>query len=319
LLLVEAPIEIRRARLSRFALYAWFVLAYNLVVVMWGAFVRATSSGAGCGSHWPLCNGTALTHGEILAKIIELTHRLTSTLAGIFILGLLFWAFRAFPKKHIVRMGAVLTTFFVVTEGAIGAGLVLFEKTAQDKSTARVVSLSIHLINTFLLVACIALTAWWASGGKPLVWKAAGKVRWFLLAGLLGTLVLGVSGAITALGDTLYPVTSLAEGLRQDLSSTLPFVVQFRKYHPAIAILVGGYLSFYAIYRSTLTAALTTRRLAFSLAGLVLTQWAFGALDVYLLAPYWLQLLHLFLADLLWIAAVLLSADLLSESHAHNR
>ena len=288
-----------------------------MAVVLWGAFVRATGSGAGCGSHWPLCNGAAVTHGEIVAKIIELTHRLSSTLAGIFILGLLFWAFRAYPKKHAVRTGALLTTFFVLTEGALGAGLVLFEKTAQDKSTARVVSLSVHLINTFLLVACIALTAWWASGGKRPNWTKAGNVRWYLLAGLLGTLVLGVSGAITALGDTLYPVTSLAEGLRADLSTAAPFIVQFRKYHPAIAILVGGYLACLAVYRATLTASPTTRRLAFSLAGLVLTQWAFGALDVYLLAPYWLQLLHLFLADLLWIAAVLLSADLLSQ-HADS-
>jgi heme A synthase len=317
LLLVEAPTAPRGAGLSRFAIYAWFVLAYNLAVVMWGAFVRATSSGAGCGSHWPLCNGAAVTHGEILAKIIELTHRLTSTLAGIFILGLLFWAFRAFPQKHPVRLGALLTTIFVLTEGAIGAGLVLFEKTAQDKSTARVASLSIHLINTFLLVACIALTAWWASGGRPLRWKQSGNVRWFLAIGLLGTLVLGVSGAITALGDTLYPVASLAEGLRADLSTAAPFVVQFRKYHPAIAILVGAYLAIFAIYRAKLTASRTTRRLAFALSGLVLTQWAFGAMDVYLLAPYWLQLLHLFLADLLWIAAVLLSADLLSP-HAHS-
>jgi heme A synthase len=317
LLLVEAPSAPRRAGLSRFAIYAWFVLAYNVAVVLWGAFVRATSSGAGCGSHWPLCNGAAVTHGEILAKIIELTHRLTSTLAGMFILGLLFWAFRAYPKKHAVRTGALLTTFFVLTEGALGAGLVLFEKTAQDKSTARVVSLSVHLINTFLLVACIALTAWWASGGKRPSWTKAGNVRWYLLAGLLGVLVLGVSGAITALGDTLYPVTSLAEGLRADFSTAAPFVVQFRKYHPAIAILVGGYLACLAVYRSMLTASPTTRRLAFSLAGLVLTQWAFGALDVYLLAPYWLQLLHLLLADLLWIAAVLLSADLLSH-HADS-
>ncbi len=306
-----------KGRLSRFAIYAWCVLAYNLAVVMWGAFVRATSSGAGCGSHWPLCNGVAIPHSPTLATIIELTHRLTSTVAGILILGLVFWAFRAFPKRHAVRIGAALTTFFVLTEGAIGAGLVLFEKTAQDQSTARVVSLSVHLINTFLLVACIALTAYWASGGRRPAWTRAGHVRWYLVTGLAGTLVLGVSGAITALGDTLYPVTSLAEGLRADLSTAAPFVVQFRKYHPAIAILVGGYLAAFAIYRAARTTSESTRRIAFCLAGLVVTQWALGGLDVLLLAPYWLQLAHLFLADLLWIAAVLLSADLLSP-HADS-
>ncbi len=275
--------------------------------------MRATSSGAGCGSHWPLCNGTAVTHGEIVAKIIELTHRLSSTLAGIFILGLLFWAFRAFPKKHVVRTGALLTTFFVLTEGAIGAGLVIFEKVAQDKSAAHVVSLAVHLVNTFLLVACIALTAWWASGGKRPSWTEAGNVRWYLFAGLLGTILLGVSGAITALGDTLYPATSLAEGFRSDLSSAVPFVVQFRKYHPALAILVGGYLACFAVYRSTLAESPVTRRLAYSLAGLVATaQWAFGLLDVYLAgASTGCNFFISSPADLLWIATVLLSADLL--------
>jgi heme A synthase len=321
LLLVEAPSASGRSRRSRFALYAWFVLAYNLAVVMWGAYVRATGSGAGCGAHWPLCNGVAVPHSPALATIIEFTHRVSSTLAGMLILGLVFWAFRAFPKRHPVRLGAVLTTVFVITEGAIGAGLVLFEKTAQDESTARVVSLSVHLINTFLLVACIALTAWWASGGARLRWKQSGNVRWFILAGLAGTLLLGVSGAITALGDTLYPVKSLAEGLRADMSPAAPFVVQFRKYHPALAILVGGYLAIFALYRANSrampAASEWTRRFAFTLAGLVTAQWTFGALDVLLLAPYWLQLLHLFLADLLWLAAVLVSANLLSE-HANN-
>lgn len=306
-----------RIRGSRFAVFAWFVLAYNLAVVMWGAFVRATGSGAGCGSHWPLCNGVAVPHSPTLATIIEFTHRLSSTLAGIFVLALLFWAFRAYPKRHAVRLGAGLTTVFVITEGLIGAGLVLFEKTAQDKSAARVVSLSVHLINTFLLVACIALTAWWASGGARIIWKKAGDVRWLVLAGLLGILVLGVSGAITALGDTLYPVTSLAEGLRADMSSAAPFVVQFRKYHPAIAIIVGSYLMIFAIQRAIRTPSHWVRLFAFTLCGLVIAQWALGALDVLLLAPYWIQLIHLFLADLLWIAAVLLSANLLSE-HANS-
>jgi heme A synthase len=317
LLLVEAPSASGRGRLSRFARFAWFVLAYNLAVVMWGAYVRATGSGGGCGSHWPLCNGVALPHSPTLATIIEFTHRLSSTLAGFFILALVVWAFRVFTKKQPVRIGALLKTFLVLTEGAIGAGLVLFEKTAQDKSAARVVSLSVHLINTFLLVACIALTAWWASGGKVLRWKQSGTVRGLVLIGLAGTLVLGVSGAITALGDTLYPVQSLAEGLRADLSPAAPFIVQFRKYHPALAILVGGYLMVFAISRITRAQSDAIRVFGFALTGLIVAQWVLGALDVLLLAPYWIQLIHLFLADLLWIAAVLLSANLLSE-HANS-
>lgn len=312
-MIVDAPTAAGRVKNSRFAIFAWSVLAYNLAVVMWGAFVRATGSGAGCGANWPLCNGVALPRSPALNTVIEFVHRVSSGIALILIVGLLVWAFRSYPKRHPVRLGAVLAVFFTFTEALIGAGLVLFEKTAQDKSTARVFSLSVHLINTFLLVACIALTAWWASpGGARLRWKNAGPAGWLIVIALGGTLVLGVSGAITALGDTLYPVKSFAEGLAADLSPAAPFLVKFRKFHPAIAIGVGGFLAFFAMYEALRRPSLDLKRFAFVVCGLVLTQWGLGALDVVLLAPYWAQLAHLFLADLLWIAAVLFSASLLS-------
>lgn len=274
--------------------------------------MRATGSGAGCGANWPLCNGVAVPHSPALNTIIEFVHRVSSGIALIFIVALIIWAFRAFPKGHAVRMGAVLSVFFTFTEALIGAGLVLFEKTAQDKSTARVVSLSVHLINTFILVGCIALVAWWASGGPRLRWKSVGPVKWLLVIGLGAALLLGVSGAITALGDTLYPVKSLAEGLAADLSPVAPFLVKFRKFHPALAVAVGAYLAFLAIYESLQTKFVWVKRFAFCVVALVLCQWALGALDVVLLAPYWAQLTHLFLADLLWVAAVLFSANVLA-------
>jgi heme A synthase len=312
LLLVESPTAPGTIRISRFAVFAWLVLAYNLAVVMWGAFVRATGSGAGCGNNWPLCNGVAVPHSPALNTIIEFVHRVSSGIALIFIVVLLVWSFRAYPKGHAVRLGAVLAAFFTFTEALIGAGLVLFEKTAQDKSTARVFSLSVHLINTFLLIACIALAAWWASGGARLRWKNAGPARWLIVIALAGTLLLGVSGAITALGDTLYPAKSLSEGLAADLSPAAPFLVKFRKFHPSLALAVGAFLAFFAIYESLRRQSVWLRRFAFTLCGLVVTQWGLGALDVVLLAPYWAQLTHLFLADLLWIAAVLFSANLLA-------
>jgi heme A synthase len=313
LLIVDSPTAAGRTGISRFGVFAWSVLAYNLAVVMWGAFVRATGSGAGCGANWPLCNGVALPRSPALNTVIEFIHRVSSGIALILILALLVWAFRSYSKGHPVRLGASLAVFFTFTEALIGAGLVLFEKTALDKSAARVVSLSVHLINTFLLVACIALTAWWASpAGGRLRWKNAGPAAWFIVTALVGMLLLGVSGAITALGDTLYPAKSLAEGLAADLSPAAPFLVKFRKFHPAIAIGVGSFLAFFALYEALRRTSLDLRRFAFVVCGLVLTQWGLGALDVVLLAPYWAQLTHLFLADLLWIAAVLFSASLLS-------
>ena len=111
-------------RLTNFAKYAWGVLAYNLVVILWGAYVRATGSGAGCGSHWPLCNGEVIPRAQQVETMIEFTHRLTSGMAMLLVAGLLIWALRAYPKGHQVRTGAWLSAFFIITEALVGAGLV---------------------------------------------------------------------------------------------------------------------------------------------------------------------------------------------------
>src|SRR5664279_4937818 len=110
-----------------FARFAWGVVAYNLAVVLWGAFVRATGSGAGCGNHWPLCNGTATPHSASAATIIEFTHRVTSGLDLALVALLVVWAFRRFPRQHPVRLGATLSALFLITEALVGAALVLLQ------------------------------------------------------------------------------------------------------------------------------------------------------------------------------------------------
>ncbi|MGD9093923.1 MAG: COX15/CtaA family protein, partial [Anaerolineales bacterium] len=202
-------------RLNRYAKYAWIVLIYNILVILWGAYVRATGSGAGCGSHWPLCNGEVLPRTTQIETMIEFGHRLTSGLAFILVLILFLWALRAYPRGNNVRLAAIFSMVFITTEALVGAGLVLFEWVAYDASVGRAISIVVHLINTFLLLASLSLTAWWASGGKAVRIKGAGVLLWTLLLGLLGTMVIGASGALTALGDTLFPVTSLAEGIQQ--------------------------------------------------------------------------------------------------------
>ncbi|HYE66571.1 MAG TPA: COX15/CtaA family protein [Pyrinomonadaceae bacterium] len=288
------------------------VLAYNVLVIVWGAYVRASGSGAGCGSHWPLCNGEVMPRAPQVETLIELTHRLTSGLALLLVLGLLVWAFRAFPAKHVVRVGAVLSIVFIIIEALIGAGLVLLELVADNASMARALYLSVHLVNTFLLLAALTLTAWWASGGLPVRIRGQGVIGWVCGAGLLGTLVLGVSGAVTALGDTLFPASSLADGLAQDFSPTAHLLIRLRVLHPTIAIIVSLFLIFTARLAVSLRPSSGTRRLAAALAVLVLIQLGVGALNLALLAPISMQLVHLFLADLLWIALVLLTVEALA-------
>lgn len=301
-------------RTNRFSKFSWGVLAYNILVVLWGAYVRATGSGAGCGSHWPLCNGEVIPRAPQLETLIEFGHRLSSGLALLLVVWMLIWAFRAYPTGHVVRKGASWSLFFIITEALVGAGLVLFEWVAHDASMGRVISMAVHLVNTFLLLAALALTAWWASGGEALNLKGHGIQTWLFAAGFLFMLVLGISGAVTALGDTLFPSASLAEGLREDFSAEAHFLVRLRVYHPIIAILTGTYLVFLAGLTAMFRVNPTIRRLAAALAGLFVIQGIAGLVNLVLLAPVWMQLVHLLLADLVWLSLVLLAAANFAES-----
>lgn len=292
-------------KLNAFAKYVWFILGYNVLVVLWGAYVRATGSGAGCGSHWPLCNGELLPRTDTMETLIEFSHRLTSGLLGLLILGLFIWAFRAYGRGHAVRKAASWTLFFVLTEAALGAGLVKFEWVAANVSMERVYTMAFHLINTFFLLAANTLLGWFASGGAPFRPRRSGAAGWALVATLVATLVLGASGAITALGDTL----TLQLGISPDSSPIVAGLVGLRIYHPLLAfgtlLLIG--LAAYLSVQHTPTPR--TRRLATLLVAVFVVQLLGGALNVYLKAPVWMQLVHLLLSDIIWIALVLLTAS----------
>jgi heme A synthase len=294
-----------------FARYAWAVLAFNLGVVLWGAYVRATGSGAGCGQHWPLCNGVIMPVAPTLKTIIEFTHRVTSGIDLAMVALLVVWAFRVFPRFHPVRLGAVLSGIFLMTEALIGAALVLLEHVAKNQSSARGYSLSLHLINTLTLLACLTLTAWWAMGKPPV--RVAGRAGWMAAGSLALVMILGVSGAIAALGDTLFPARSLAEAFAQDFDPASSIFVRLRVLHPIIAALTGTWLVLYAVATAGRRPDLRPR--AWLLLGLVGAQLAAGAVNLLLRAPVFMQMLHLLLADALWISLVLLCAGILkSES-----
>lgn len=298
-------------KLSSFAKYSWALLVYNVAVVLWGAFVRATGSGAGCGGHWPLCNGQVVPRSPQLETIVEFTHRVTSGISVAAIVILIVLAYRLYPKGHPVRLGASLSMFFIVTEALVGAMLVLFNWVVQN---ALAIPTSIHLVNTFFLLASISLTAWWASGGKKISLHDQGRVLWELILGLVGVLVLGVSGAVTALGDTLFPSSSLAAGISQDFSSGASFLIRLRVFHPLIAAMVGLYLILLAVGLGDWRESKEMKWFAWALGGLFVLQLSAGILNVLLLAPTWMQIVHLFLADSVWITLVLLSAATLTAS-----
>lgn len=296
-------------KLTNFAKYAWLVLAYNIGVILYGAYVRATGSGAGCGSHWPLCNGEVIPRSPEIETLIELSHRLTSGVALIFVVVLFALAFKIYPRGHTVRLGASFSLLFIITEALVGAGLVLFEWVASDASIGRAFSITVHLVNTFMLLASLGLTAWWGSGGKPIRISGQGIVVWGFGIGFVGVILIGITGAITALGDTLFPIDSLAEGIRQDFSTTSHFLLRLRVWHPVVAIIVGFYTIFLSLLSYLFFQKRQTRIFALLLLILFIVQLIAGLVNLILLAPLWMQIVHLLLADLVWITLVLLAAN----------
>ena len=296
------------ARTPGYATFAWSALAANLGVILWGAFVRASGSGAGCGSHWPLCNGEVVPRSPSAATLIELGHRLTSGLALLLVAGLIVGAWRVFPRGHLVRRSAAAAGIFMVLEALIGAGLVLLELVAGNTTVARAWWMAGHLVNTFLLVAALTLTAWWATHDAPPRLREAGS----LAVALGGMLVLGVSGAITALGDTLFPVTTLAEGEALTFSGAAHVFVRLRLWHPVLACVVGGLIVAAALHAARSRREATVSLVARALVGLFVLNLAVGALNVWWLAPLPVQLVHLLLADLVWIMLVVLTASALA-------
>ena len=296
------------------ARFAWGVLAYNLLVIAWGAFVRASRSGAGCGAHWPLCNGEGFPELKSRATIIEMTHRVTSGLALALVFALMVWTLRSLPRGHRARRASIASSVFVLGEALIGAGLVLFELVAHDASMKRGLSMILHLGNTFLLLGALTVTAWTITtelGPPPAREPARPGVRWLVLGSLGAVLFLGSSGAIAALGDTLFPAASLREGFAQDLSPLAHVFLRLRMFHPFIALgtgaLIFGVANIVRVARPSPKVRTFSRLVALTFA----TQFAIGLINVTLLAPVPMQIVHLLMADAMWIALVLMGWEAL--------
>jgi len=279
-----------------------------VLVILWGAYVRATGSGAGCGAHWPLCNGEVIPRDPSAEMLVEFSHRISSGIALVAVIMLGVWVWRQIAAPHQARRAAVASVVFIVVEALLGASLVLFRLVANDESLARAMVMPLHLVNTLALLLCLTLTAYWLSGGAPI--SISRRVRVFAM--LVGLFVLfaavGKTGAIAALGDTLYPSTSLADGLKADLSQTGSLLFRLRLLHPALGVAVGLVL-IYVVGSIPIDprqrAGQIARRLVVVLTA---TQVALGFANIWLLAPVWMQLLHLGMADLVWIALVVTAA-----------
>ncbi len=308
----------RAREISHVARFAWTALYWNVAVVLWGAYVRATGSGAGCGNRWPLCDGDLVGASANGQTIVEFTHRITSLISLLMVTGLVVWCWRVTKKGDWARYSAVLAAALLANEALLGAALVLLKHVGNDQSTGRILFLCLHFGNTLLLLATLSLTANWLSNGSrsfTLIgkWRQVSSIG----LGLLATMVTGITGAVAALADTLYPATSLPSSLAQDFSSRTPALLRLRLLHPAVAT-VAGCCALWVIWRSS-TGRNRFSRSAIALITLLFMQVVIGMTSVLFLAPVWIQIAHLFVADALWILLVLASADLVLEAAKEDR
>jgi heme A synthase len=292
-----------------FARFAWFFVAYLVAVILFGAWVRITGSGNGCGSHWPACNGALVPPAPAEKTLIEYTHRLMSGLSVLFALTLVVWARRV--GRGVFR-AALLTLFFLIVEAGLGALLVKAHLVVNDASVARALVVALHLANTLLLTAAAALVAWRAGVASEVESAASAPAptsRLLLGVALAALLLTCMSGAVTALGDTVFPTqpaldASLFSTIRADASPSQHFLVRLRVLHPLVAVcaalLVAGVLL--RIVTGRAPAAPAQYQLAMLAFSAVILQTGVGFVNVLLAAPGWLQIVHLAMAQTVWIS-----------------
>src|SRR5271157_6114627 len=282
------PIDTKRMPSPALRRFAWGVLVYFIAVILWGTLVRATGSGAGCGNHWPLCNGTVIQRSASVNTLIEFTHRITSGLSFFAVVGLLAWTFAGTVRGHLARAAAVASVAFTLIEALLGALLVKLGLTAQSQSPLRPAYLALHLANTLLLLAALTLTAHLLSRAKGYL---RGSVRMVAPLGAVATVVVvmavGVTGSLAALGDTLFPASSLGLALAQDFSSASGWLVRWRWMHPGVAFAASFFLIWLLVRAARHKTHWDNRGLSALVLLLLAAVYLLGLLDVLLLAPLW--------------------------------
>jgi heme A synthase len=223
-----------------------------------------------------------------------------------------FLALWAWPKRHLVRRAATVSGILLVIEALLGASLVLFGWVDDDVSGARMIVVPLHLTNTFMLLGSLAVTAWWGSGfAAPTTGGKDKSIRW-LWIGAIVLLIIGASGALNALADTIFPSDSVAQGIADEFGPTAPLLLRLRIIHPVVAI-AGGILVGWIAADTARRGSPTTKRLASVVSIVVLSQFFVGIANIFFLTPLAIQVIHLMVADILWLSFILFSVSWLGD------
>jgi len=297
-----------RKPFDAFGRFAWFVFYYILFISLSGVWVRASGSGAGCGSSWPLCYGQVVPQTQAGETAIEFGHRIISGLGFVAVAVLWWWARRRFPKGSAVRKAAGAALILMTTETLAGGSLVLFDWVVHNLSWGRVIIMAIHLTNTHLLVAALAVTAWLASGGSFVCPRDLGTWGRRLVGGLFVIWLTSALGAIAALNEVVH-YWEQAGGLPAEFVGPARVVRLMLPIHVSMALLGLVYLVLTVRQTGllrTAVAPLVRRVLAFYVLQLFV-----GALNAYLGLPGWVQMLHLLVGYGVWVGWLLASLEAL--------
>ncbi len=291
--------------ISLFSRFCFAVLCFCLLVILWGALVRISHSGDGCGQSWPDCQGMYLIEAGAQGKTwIEWIHRATSGLFGLMVLLLFAGAFCKFPRRHPVRKAVFLVFLFTLSEALIGARLVLAGLTGGNDSLARALTMNLHLLNSLLLVGSLFVTWRLCLGRRFFIHK-------YLFLFLGAFFLIAFFGSFSSLASTLFPSSSLWEGLSLDFNPTSPWLVRLRLWHPLLALLLGGGFLFYMFFtaqkkdyeRANQQGAKTSPARRLLLLFLCVTLLS-GVMNLLLLSPVILKLTHLLMVYLLFMSFI---------------
>lgn len=295
------PDDPRRVGIPKFVSFAWFVLIYNLAAVAWGVFVRASKSGDGGGTSWPLLDLSHQPMNGPISRLIEGSHRASTALCGVFAIILLVMAYRNFAKGHQARMFATVVFGLTCLEGLVGWALVRFGLVTLNDSVLRVSIMSFHVVSTFILVSAIALCAMSGMGAGRIQLRGQSAIGWMLGLGVLGLVSLGVSGAISALAHTLMPVKNvLVEAAKPDAF----WMLKLQPLHPYLSLAVGTFFCILAGMLCHLRPSDAVRRASLVMLVAFAFQTMLGLVSIKLAAPIWTQMLHLVAGDVLFVSFV---------------
>ncbi len=279
--------------------FSWYLLIYTLLVILWGAWVRISHSGDGCGDTWPLCHGQLIPEAERGKTWVEYGHRLMSGIYGLVVIYFWWVSRKIYPKGNFTRKVAFLTLFFTITEALLGAKLVLFKLVTSNDTPYRAFIMALHQINSFLLTGMIALTHVSSQKWDQVAVKTKSSLRNYVFPLII--VIIGITGAWASLSNSLFPTENLFDGLMDDFNSESHFLVRLRVLHPILATLGAGSLCLFFYLKAQTTDLEFYRKKSLQLSIVLLGGIMFGYATLFLHAPVWMKITHLTIAHTIWV------------------